>query len=211
MLCAAAILLTLHWNGARSGAIRHARGAVRASDPNPARYADAGIDFPSVYFFRGIRQEADPAFTMLPSVMWGSRSTPATAVAKSGRHELRRLEQLYYRHLRHRTPDKKSHYEEDFYVDAEPGRRQRRHDHAVLHLVHEPEGSFGTVKSSRSRWRTPASARRTDWSPSSWAARLMAGRRWRGHVRRDRHRSQLAAGRQGRHSRHPREARLQLE
>ena len=26
----------------------------------------AGVDFPSVYYFRGIRQETDPKFTMLP-------------------------------------------------------------------------------------------------------------------------------------------------
>ncbi|MCM3880010.1 MAG: hypothetical protein ND807_07875 [Vicinamibacterales bacterium] len=35
------------------------------ADPNPGAITlTTGVDFPSVYFFRGIRQEADPAFTM---------------------------------------------------------------------------------------------------------------------------------------------------
>ena len=43
-----------------------AAGNARAQDdPNPGAITlTTGIDFPSVYFFRGIRQEANPRFTM---------------------------------------------------------------------------------------------------------------------------------------------------
>src|SRR4051812_37062743 len=41
--------------------------AQTAADPNPGAITlTTGVDFPSVYFFRGIRQEADPKFTMFP-------------------------------------------------------------------------------------------------------------------------------------------------
>ena len=46
-----------------------AAGEARAqdSDPNPGAITlTTGIDFPSVYFFRGIRQEGDPGLTMFP-------------------------------------------------------------------------------------------------------------------------------------------------
>ena len=39
-----------------------------ADDAEPPVTITGAIDFPSTYFFRGIRQEADPAFTMQPGV-----------------------------------------------------------------------------------------------------------------------------------------------
>jgi hypothetical protein len=40
---------------------------AQAADPNPGAITlTTGLDFPSVYFFRGIRQEAEPKLTMFP-------------------------------------------------------------------------------------------------------------------------------------------------
>jgi hypothetical protein len=40
---------------------------AQAADPNPGAITlTTGVDFPSVYFFRGIRQEADPKITLFP-------------------------------------------------------------------------------------------------------------------------------------------------
>lgn len=40
---------------------------AQATDPNPGAITlRTGIDFPSVYYFRGIRQEIDPRMTMIP-------------------------------------------------------------------------------------------------------------------------------------------------
>ena len=54
LLLAAAVLAT-------------AAPAAAQDDPNPgALTVTAGLDVPTVYFFRGIRQEADPALTLWP-------------------------------------------------------------------------------------------------------------------------------------------------
>ncbi len=40
---------------------------AQASDPNPGAVTfTGGLDFPSVYVFRGIVQESDPKLTMFP-------------------------------------------------------------------------------------------------------------------------------------------------
>ncbi len=41
--------------------------AAPADDPPPVKVT-GGIDFPTLYLFRGIRQEGDPAFTLQPFV-----------------------------------------------------------------------------------------------------------------------------------------------
>ena len=65
LVLAASMLLTFAAGTARA----------QASDPNPGAVTlTTGIDFPSVYFFRGIRQEADPTFTMFAFGDVGMRS-----------------------------------------------------------------------------------------------------------------------------------------
>ncbi len=95
-----------------------ATGTASAQDPDPnpgAITLTTGVDFPSVYFFRGIRQEADPKFTMFAfgdvgialrdtgdSVSVNSASGTACTPATSGSDS---------------SPGEKlSHYEEDFYA-----------------------------------------------------------------------------------------------
>lgn len=49
-------------------ALAGAPAVQTADEPAPPVTITGAIDFPSTYFFRGIRQEADPAFTMQPGV-----------------------------------------------------------------------------------------------------------------------------------------------
>ena len=90
--------------------------ALAQSDPNPGAVTlTAGVDFPTVYFFRGIRQETDPELTTFAygdvgialfsndqgqslGVNFGVWNSLHTGSSGTG------------------TPDKRSHYEEDFYA-----------------------------------------------------------------------------------------------
>ena len=61
---AAAVLSALMITLAASPASAQAQ-----SDPNPgALTVTASFDFPSIYYFRGIRQETDPGLTFFPAV-----------------------------------------------------------------------------------------------------------------------------------------------
>ena len=88
-------------------------GSASAQDPDPnpgAITLTTGVDFPSVYFFRGIRQEAEPKFTMFAfgdvGIALGPRASVNFGVWNS----------LHTGTSGTDTPDKKSHYEEDFYA-----------------------------------------------------------------------------------------------
>jgi hypothetical protein len=116
------------------------------ADPNPGAITlTTGIDFPSVYFFRGIRQEADPEFTMFPfgdvgisfysgdngrsaSVnfgVWNSLNTGSSGLSA--------------------TPDKRIHYEQDFYVMLNLGVGSGITVSPFFTSYTSPNGSFGTV------------------------------------------------------------------
>jgi hypothetical protein len=53
--------------------------AAPADDPPPVKVT-GGIDFPSLYVFRGIRQEFDPAFTAQPFVNLAFAASPAVTL-----------------------------------------------------------------------------------------------------------------------------------
>lgn len=137
LLCAAAILLTF------------TTGTALAQDPDPnpgAITLTTGIDFPSVYFFRGIRQESDPSLTTfafgdvgialyssdsgksasLNFGVWNSLNTGSSGTGSS-------------------DPDKKSHYEEDFYVMLNLGVGRGLTITPFFTSYTSPNGSFGTV------------------------------------------------------------------
>jgi hypothetical protein len=133
---AAAMLMTL------------AAGTARAQDdPNPGAVTlTTGIDFPSVYFFRGIRQEADPALTTFAygdvgislfsndtgqSVsinfgVWNSLHTGSSGTDAS--------------------PGNPSHYEEDFYASLNVGIGRGITISPFYTAYTSPNGSFSTVK-----------------------------------------------------------------
>jgi hypothetical protein len=133
---AAALLLTL------------ATGTARAQDdPNPGAVTlTTGIDFPSVYFFRGIRQEADPALTTFAygdvgislfsndngqsvSVNFGVWNSLHTGSSGTGA-----------------DPKKPSHYEEDFYAILNFGVGRGITVSPFYTAYTSPNGSFPTVK-----------------------------------------------------------------
>ena len=129
LVLAAAMLLTF------------AAGSAHAQDdPNPGAITlTTGIDFPSVYFFRGIRQESDPAFTTFAfgdvgialsskvSVNFGVWNSLHTGTSGTG------------------TTDKKSHYEEDFYVMLNLAAGKGITITPFFTSYTSPNGSFGTV------------------------------------------------------------------
>jgi hypothetical protein len=126
-----------------------ATGSARAQDdPNPGAVTlTMGIDFPSVYFFRGIRQEADPALTTFAygdvgialfsndagqsvSVNFGVWNSLHTGSSGTGA-----------------TPTKKaSHYEEDFYATLNVGVGRGITVSPFYTAYTSPNSSFGTVK-----------------------------------------------------------------
>ena len=58
--CTRIVVFTVMLLAATAGSAR-----AQASDPNPGAVTlTTGVDFPSVYFFRGIRQETEPKLTM---------------------------------------------------------------------------------------------------------------------------------------------------
>jgi hypothetical protein len=63
---------------ARSSSMVAAQAAP-ANEPPPVKIT-GGIDFPSLYMFRGIRQEGDPSFTTQPFVNLAFAATPAMTV-----------------------------------------------------------------------------------------------------------------------------------
>jgi len=125
-----------------------AAGTARAQDdPNPgAVTVTSGIDFPSVYFFRGIRQEADPKLTMFPYGdigvalysgdggiksagvnfgIWNSLNTGSSGLDAS--------------------PKKRIHYEQDFYVSLALGFGGGVTLTPTFTTYTSPNGSFSTV------------------------------------------------------------------
>ena len=132
LVLAAAMLLTF------------AAGSARAQDdPNPGAITlTTGVDFPSVYFFRGIRQESDPAFTMFAfgdvgialnskvSLNFGVWNSLHTGTSGSGSSQA----------------NNSSHYEEDFYAMVNFGVGRGVTISPFYTAYTSPNESFGTVK-----------------------------------------------------------------
>jgi hypothetical protein len=122
--------------------------SAQAADPNPgAVTVTTAVDFPSVYFFRGIRQEADPALTMFAagdlgialfttsggqsvSVNFGVWNSLHTGSSGTGAAPIK----------------KPSHYEEDFYAMLNLGVGHGVTVSPFYTAYTSPNGSFGTVK-----------------------------------------------------------------
>jgi hypothetical protein len=120
---------------------------AQAADPNPgAVTVTTAVDFPSVYFFRGIRQETDPALTTFAagdlgialfttsggqnvSVNFGVWNSLHTGTSGTGAE-----------------PKKPSHYEEDFYAMLNLGVGHGVTISPFYTAYTSPNSSFGTVK-----------------------------------------------------------------
>jgi hypothetical protein len=121
--------------------------APAAADPNPGAITlTTGIDFPSVYFFRGIRQEADPELTVFPYGDVGVALWSGSGPIKSGTVNFGVWNSLNTGSSGTGSGVKTSHYEEDFYAKLTLG-FARGVNGAVQYTAYtSPNGSFGTVK-----------------------------------------------------------------
>src|SRR5687767_1660460 len=93
-------------------------GSARAqdADPNPGAITlTTGIDFPSVYFFRGIRQEADPSLTTFAFGDVGI-SLFSTDTGQSVSVNFGLWNSLHTGTSGSKVIDNSIHYEEDFYA-----------------------------------------------------------------------------------------------
>ena len=135
--CVAALLL----------AFASGTAGAQAADPNSGAITlTTGIDFPSVYFFRGIRQEAEPKLTMFPFGdvgiafysgdgglksaginfgIWNSLNTGSSGLDAS--------------------PKKRIAYEQDFYASLSLGFGGGVTFTPMFTTYTSPNGSFGTV------------------------------------------------------------------
>ena len=120
---------------ARARCQRHAQ-----NDPNPGALTfTGGFDFPTLYFFRGIRQETDAGLTMWPFGDLGIALSSGDGGLKSVERELRRLEQPAHRSGLARRSQRKAALRRGFLRDARARLRRRhvtRHD---VYGVHESE------------------------------------------------------------------------
>jgi hypothetical protein len=103
-------------------AVQGAAAAVPADDPNPgALTVTAGFDFPSIYFFRGIRQETDPGLTFFPAVDVGIALSSGEGFIKTSSFNVGLWNSINTGSAGSDGPSERSHYEEDFYATLNLG------------------------------------------------------------------------------------------
>jgi hypothetical protein len=99
-----------------------ARAQGAASDPNPGALTfTGGLDIPSVYFFRGIRQEVDPKLTAWPYGDIGIALFSGEGGLKSVAVNFGVWNSLQTGSSGSDGPSKRLHYEEDFYTTVNWG------------------------------------------------------------------------------------------
>jgi len=91
--------------------------ASGADDPNPGALTFTGsFDVPTVYFFRGIRQETDPSLTMFPAADLGIALSSGDGALKSSAINIGLWNSLHTGSSGTDGPTGLLHYEEDFYA-----------------------------------------------------------------------------------------------
>jgi hypothetical protein len=122
-----------------------ASASAQGDDPNPGAITlTTGIDFPTVYFFRGIRQEADPKFTTFAfgdvGIALYSGDSGRSASVNFG------VWNSLHTGSSGSDSDKSIHYEEDFYASLSLGIGNGITITPMYTAYTSPNGSFGTVK-----------------------------------------------------------------
>jgi hypothetical protein len=136
-MVAAAMLLTV------------AAGTAMAQTPDPnlgALTFTTGVDFPSVYFFRGIRQEADPKFTLFPYGDGGIALFSGTGAVKSASVNFGVWNSLHTGSSGLEGGSQRAHYEEDFYATFALGFGRGVSLGTTYTAYTSANGSFPTVK-----------------------------------------------------------------
>jgi hypothetical protein len=118
---------------------------AQADDPNPGAITlTTGIDFPTVYFFRGIRQESDPKFTTFAygdvGIAFYSGDGGRSAGVNFG------VWNSLHTGSSGSDADKSIHYEEDFYASLALGVGNGITITPTFTAYTSPNGSFGTVR-----------------------------------------------------------------
>jgi hypothetical protein len=94
-----------------------AGAAMAQGDPNPGALTfTGGLDFPSTYYFRGIRQEVDPALTLWPYGDLGIALASGDGGIKSVGVNIGVWNSLHTGSSGSDSPVNRNHYEEDFYA-----------------------------------------------------------------------------------------------
>jgi hypothetical protein len=121
--------------------------ASAQTDPNPgALTVTAGLDFPSLYFFRGIRQESDAGLTMWPFGDLGIAAYSGDGGLKSVSVNLGVWNSLHTGTSGSDGPTGGLHYEEDFYTTLGLGFGGGITVGTTFTAYTSPNGLFTTVK-----------------------------------------------------------------
>jgi hypothetical protein len=120
---------------------------AQGADPNPGAITlTTGVDFPSVYFFRGIRQEVDPKFTLFPYGDGGIALFSGIGVVKSASVNFGVWNSLHTGSSGLNGGSQRVHYEEDFYSTFALGFGRGVSVGTTYTAYTSANGSFGTVR-----------------------------------------------------------------
>ena len=121
--------------------------SAQPADPNPGAITlTTGIDFPSVYFFRGIRQEADPKLTTFAYGDVGIALFSGDGGLKSAGVNFGVWNSLHTGSSGSDVEDQGLHYEEDFYASLSLGFGGGVTITPMFTAYTSPNGLFTTVK-----------------------------------------------------------------
>lgn len=121
--------------------------ASAQADPNPGAVTlTTGIDFPSIYFFRGIRQEVDPKFTTFAFGDVGLALYSGDGGLKSFGVNFGVWNSLHTGSSGSGVDGQGIHYEEDFYVSASLGFGGGITVTPMYTAYTSPNGLYPTVK-----------------------------------------------------------------
>jgi len=135
--------------------------AQAQSDPNPGALTFTGtFDFPSIYFFRGIRQETDPGLTFFPAADLGIALTSGDGAIKSSSVNVGLWNSINTGSSGSDGASGRSHYEEDFYATLNLGFAKGFSLATTFTEYTSPNLSFNSVeelsfKVSKAFWLNP--------------------------------------------------------
>lgn len=118
-----------------------------ASDPNPGALTfTGGLDVPTLYFFRGIRQEIEPKLTLWPYGDIGIALASGDGALKSTSLNVGVWNSLHTGSSGSQIEGRSIHYEEDFYTTLTFGFDQGVSWATTFIAYTSPNGSYATVK-----------------------------------------------------------------
>jgi hypothetical protein len=135
--------------GAVLMALSGSAGAQTPPDPNPGAITlTTAVDFPSVYFFRGIRQETEPRLTTFAAGDVGISLFSGDGGLKTAAVNLGVWNSLHTgtSGLGSDIANKGSHYEEDFYASVSLGFARGITVTPAFTAYTSPNNTFGTVQ-----------------------------------------------------------------